>query len=225
MTAHPPVSPRPARGTDEIVAALRDRILDGRLAPGARLIETGLAREFAVGRSRIREAFRVLAGEGHLETLANRGVTVRRYGRRDLLDMGRAREVLESLAARLAAERGLDPAQRYTLRAAQDRMDAAEAAGDLEAYSRGNRAYHATIEAMAGNAHVADLIERVRIPYLGLRLPHLFTVEQLRQSNEGHRFVTYAILAGAPEVAEAAMRSHIRAGNDHFAALPDGAFD
>lgn len=133
--------------------------------------------------------------------------------------------MLESLAARLAAEKPLTDERRTALREAQERMDAAEAAQDLETYSRENRAYHTLIETIADNAHLADLIERVRIPYLGLRLPRIFEIEQMRQSNEGHRFVTYAILAGAQDVAEAAMRSHIRAGNTHTAALPDDVFD
>lgn len=218
-------TPDPAQSTEDIVSTLKSRIFAGRLSPGTRLIETELAEEFMVGRGRIREAFRVLVGEGHLESVANRGVCVRRYSRGELLDMGRAREVLESLAARLAAERTLSPDEREALRASQDRMDAAEAAQDLETYSRENRAYHTMIETFAENAHVADLIERVRVPYLGLRLPRLFTIDQLRSSNEGHRFITYAILAGAPDVAEAAMRSHVRAGNAHTAALPDDVFD
>ena len=222
QTADPPGA---APSTEDITTALKARIFSGALRPGVRLIETELAEEYGVGRGRIREAFRILVGEGHLVSHANRGVLVRRYGRAELLDMGRAREVLESLAARLAAERTLTEDQRDALRAVQDRMDAAETAQDLETYSRENRTYHTLIETLADNAHVADLIERVRVPYLGLRLPQLFALEQLRQSNEGHRFVTYAILAGAPDVAEAAMRSHIRSGNAHTAALPDEIFD
>ncbi|SMH38949.1 GntR family transcriptional regulator [Maritimibacter sp. HL-12] len=218
-------TPHPSNTTEDIVATLKSRIFSGELRPGTRLIETELSKAFDVGRGRIREAFRVLVGEGHLESLANRGVAVRRYTRAELLDMGRVREVLESLAARLAAEKPLTDERRTALREAQERMDAAEAAQDLETYSRENRAYHTLIETIADNAHLADLIERVRIPYLGLRLPRIFEIEQMRQSNEGHRFVTYAILAGAQDVAEAAMRSHIRAGNTHTAALPDDVFD
>lgn len=218
-------APETVRTTADIVATLKARIFSGALRPGARLIETDLAEELEVGRGRIREAFRVLVGEGHLESLANRGVLVRRYTRAELLDMGRAREVLESLAARLAAERTLSEDQRAALRDAQDRMDRAEAAADMETYSHANRDYHTLIERLADNSHVADLIERVRIPYLGLRLPRLFAVDQMRQSNEGHRFITYAILAGVPDVAEAAMRSHVRAGNAHMAALPDDVFE
>ena len=216
---------RSSNRTDDIVASLKARIFSGALPPGSRLIETDLAEEFGTGRGRIREAFRVLVGEGHLVSPPNRGVLVRRYSRTELLKMGRAREALESLAARLAAERDLTDAQRAELRAIQDRMDAAEAAQDLEAYSRDNRTYHTLIETLADNTHVADLIERVRIPYLGLRLPRLFAIDQLHQSNEGHRFVTYAILAGVPDVAEAAMRSHVRAGNAHMAGLPDEVFE
>lgn len=214
----------PRTQTRDIVDALKARIFSGELRPGTRLIETELARDFDVGRGPVREAFRVLVGEGHLQSHAHRGVLVRRYTREELLEMGCAREVLESLAARLAAEKTLTEEERSALRASQDRMNVAEAEQDLDTYSRENRNYHTLIETIADNAHVADLIERVRVPYLGLRLPQLFAVDQLRQSNEGHRLVTYAILAGAADVAEAAMRSHIRAGNAHTAQLPDELF-
>ena len=208
----------------QIAAALKARLIAGALRPGQRLTEMDLAEEFGVGRSRIRETFRLLVGEGHLEFVANRGVLVRRYGKAELLEMGRAREVLESLAARLAAERPLSEAQRAELEAAQARMDAAEAAVDLPGYYTANRAYHTLIEGFAGNRHVAALIERVRTPLLGLGLPRGETEASIRRSNQGHRFITFAILAQAPEVAEAAMRAHVREGNDHIASLPDSAF-
>jgi len=77
---------------------------------------------------------------------------VRRYSKAELLDMGRAREALEGLMARLAAEKPLLPEARAELQAAQDALDAAEATRDFARYHIENRRYHGLIETMGGPA-------------------------------------------------------------------------
>ena len=206
--------------SEGIAAAIRARILDATLGAGQRLTEMDCAAEYDVGRGRVREAFRILVGEGYLEFLANRGVRVRHYSRTEILDMGRAREVIEGLAARLAAERPLVTGDRDRLSALQSRMDEAEAGKDHQAYAELNRAYHGLIAALAQNAYVADVLERVRIPAVRLQLPDSFAADALTSSNADHRVVTAAILNANGDAAEAAMRAHIRAGNAHIAGLP-----
>lgn len=210
--------------TEALAHELKQRILRGSYGFGQRLIEMDLAAEFDVGRGRVREAFRLLVGEGYLEFVANRGVLVRRYSRAEMIAMGRIREVLEGLAARMAAERTLTPGEQAALRDAQDRMDRAEAAGDLSAFNDGNRVYHQLIERLGGNDVLAGFIDRVRIPLVRLQLPRSFAVDSVARSNLDHRTITMAILSGAPDAAEAAMRAHVRAGNAHIASLPEDAF-
>jgi DNA-binding GntR family transcriptional regulator len=211
--------------SESIAQMLKSRILAGSYDFGQRLIEMDLAKEFSVGRGRIREAFRTLVGEGYLEFVANRGVLVRRYSREELLAMGRAREVLEGLAARLAAESKLSEENREVLSSLQQRLNHAEATQDLLGFARENRAYHRLIEQLAGNDHVTDFIERVRIPVVRLQLPPSFAADSMERSNRDHRTITVAILSGSPDAAEAAMRAHVRAGNDHIASLPDEVFE
>ena len=211
--------------SEGIAQALKGRILAGQYDFGQRLIEMDLSEEFSVGRGRIREAFRTLVGEGYLEFVTNRGVFVRRYSRDEMLAMGRAREVLEGLAARLAAEGDLDDAQKEALSSLQDRLNEAEAAQDLSAFARENKAYHRLIQQLAGNAHVTDFVERVRIPVARQQLPPSFASDSMARSNRDHRVITMAILSGLADAAEAAMRAHVRAGNDHIASLPDGVFE
>ena len=216
--------PAKAMPTEALVAELKRRILQGDYAFGQRLIEMDLAAEFDVGRGRVREAFRMLVGEGYLEFVANRGVLVRRYSRAEMIAIGRVREVLEGLAARLAAEGGLDADQRAALQEAQARMDKVESDGDLDAFNVENRAYHRLIQTLAGNDLVATFIARVRIPLVRLQLPRSFAADSMARSNLDHRTITMAILSGAPDAAEAAMRAHVRAGNAHIASLSDAAF-
>lgn len=221
-SAQPPQ--RAPQSSEDLAGALKSRVLSGAYEPGQRLIEMDLAAEFDVGRGRVREAFRILVGEGYLQFVANRGVLVRRYSRAEMIAMGRTREVLEGLAARLAAERELSADERADLNAAQARMDRAEAAGDLEDFYAGNRAYHRLIDALAKNELATALIDRARIALVRLQLPASFAADAVTRSNLDHRAITMAILTGSPDAAEAAMRAHVRAGNAHIAALPDAVF-
>ena len=207
-----------------IAEGIKARIHRGSFAPGQRLIEVDLAEEFAVGRGRIREVLKTLVGEGYLEFKENRGVYVRRFSRQEILAMGRVREVLEGLAARLAAERELSPGQRQRLKDHQSRLDAAAARHDVEAYNSENFAYHSTICDLAGNQHIVEFLYRVRLPLFRLQLPSSFTSQSMGNSNRDHQVITASILAGNGDAAEAAMRAHVRAGNAHVASLDEGYF-
>ncbi|WP_196259665.1 GntR family transcriptional regulator [Pelagibacterium limicola] len=207
-----------------IAQGIKTRIHRGGYAPGQRLIEVDLAEEFSVGRGRIREVFKTLVGEGYLEFIANRGVYVRRFTRGEILDMGRVREVLEGLSARLAAEMELGPDQRDLLRAHQGRLDDAEAANDVDRYNTENFEYHATICRIAGNRHVEESLSRVRLPLYRLQLPRSFSNDSMASSNRDHQVITSCILAGKPDAAEAAMRAHVRAGNQHVLRLAEEHF-
>ena len=207
------------QSSEGIAQHLKTRILAGEFRPGQRLTEMDLAAEYGAGRGRVREAFRILVGQGFLEFVANRGVLIRRYDREEFLSMGRAREVLEGLAARLAAERALNAEERAELSALQDRMDGSSAARDLDAFSVENREFHALIARLAGNEHIIAFLERVNIPLARLQLPVSFAADSIERSNLDHRTITMAILSGSPAAAEAAMRAHVQAGNRHIASL------
>jgi GntR family transcriptional regulator of vanillate catabolism len=210
--------------TSVIAEQIKSRIHSGAYAPGQRLIEVDLADEYDAGRGRIREVLKTLVGQGYLEFIANRGVYVRRFTRAEILEMGRVREVLEGLSARLAAETQLSAEQRTALMTHQQRLDAAEAAHDIDSYNNENFAYHATICAIAGNRHVDEFLHRVRLPLYRLQLPRNFSSDSMTASNRGHQVITAAILAGNPDAAEAAMRSHVREGNAHVLRLSEDHF-
>ena len=100
MQNKPPHS-RPARVG--IANALRSDILDGKLAPGARLIELQLAEVHGVSRASIRAAIGELVKEGLVDHEANRGATVRRVAIEEAIQITEVRALLESLIAGRAA--------------------------------------------------------------------------------------------------------------------------
>src|SRR5690606_14547851 len=82
---------------------IRQKILDGFLSPGQRLIEAELMTELDVGRSTIREAYLKLDSEGFVELRHQRGAVFKKMTRRDMAELFAIRERLEAMAAGLAA--------------------------------------------------------------------------------------------------------------------------
>jgi GntR family transcriptional regulator, trigonelline degradation regulator len=94
-----------------VVEALRDSIVHGRLAPGARLIERELIERMGVSRTVLREALRQLEAEGLIDVVANKGAVVRTLSLAEAQDLYAIRAVLEGLAARLFTDRASDEAR------------------------------------------------------------------------------------------------------------------
>ena len=93
---------------DRVYDTLRQGILDGTYAQGARLGEADLADALGVSRTPVREALRRLGSEGLLATLPNKGARVRTWTAGELGDIFDLRALLEGHAAARAATRVTD---------------------------------------------------------------------------------------------------------------------
>ncbi len=94
--------------SDQVKDHLLQAILDGRYPPGARIVETRVARDLGTSQAPVREALRDLEALGVVEISAFRGARVRRPSAAELLEAFVVRAELESLAARLAIPRLVD---------------------------------------------------------------------------------------------------------------------
>src|SRR3954462_14225920 len=95
---------------DEVVMRLRDMLVEGALPPGARVPERELCAAFGISRTPLREALKVLAAEGHVTLLPNRGARATKLTLKDVHDLFELCAGLESLAGELACERIDKPA-------------------------------------------------------------------------------------------------------------------
>ncbi|MBN9489126.1 MAG: GntR family transcriptional regulator [Alphaproteobacteria bacterium] len=129
---------------------LRTLIIEGELAPGARLNERELSERLGVSRTPLREAFRMLAADGLLVQLPNRGAQVVALSTDDVRHAFEVMASLEGLSGELAAARVTDH-DFVELRALQTEMEQAHSRHDLPSYYRVNRAIHDRINAIAGN--------------------------------------------------------------------------
>src|SRR5262252_61898 len=126
---------------DEVASRVRDMIIEGALAPGARIYEEQLAKTLGVSRTPMREALKTLASEGLIELAAARGALVKRFSPKDVRDMLDVLAVLESFAARLACKEASDE-QIAELRALHDRMAAFFKAKNRLEYYKLNQDFH-----------------------------------------------------------------------------------
>jgi DNA-binding GntR family transcriptional regulator len=141
---------------DEVVEELRDRIVEGDLAGGARLVERDLSTELQVSRVTIREALQQLASEGLLVLLPRRGAQVTSVDEHDLRNMQEVRACLEVLAARAAAERR-DPEGLRRLQLCLQQAQDALAAADDRAATYANVAFHEEVVRCADNELLSSI--------------------------------------------------------------------
>ena len=189
------------------INTLRDAIREGRLAPGQRLVVADLTSMLRVSNGPVREAIRRLTGEGLVEIVPHRGAAVRIFDSTDLREIFDIREVLESLAARLAAERAEAAGQHADLQAMI--ADMRRVLEDGGAYIAHNRAFHELIYALAGNARLSEQAGQMTLPLYRWQFHTLMDPAYARVSASEHEEIAAAILAGDGARAERAMRNHI----------------
>jgi DNA-binding GntR family transcriptional regulator len=187
---------------------LADEIVRGVLQPGTALDETELARRFAVSRTPVREAIRLLAASGLVETTAHRAAFVARPTAAQLTGMFEVMAELEALCAGLAAER-MTGADRRELEEAHEELRALIHAGDPQRYHEINEAFHGVVYMGAHNDHLAELTLATRVRVSPYRRAQFRNLGRLAKSHVEHDRVVVAILRGDRDSAAAAMRAHI----------------
>ena len=195
-----------------LARVLKQRIKLGAIAPGQRLVEADLMRETGASRGRVREAIKALATEGLIVIEEYRGAFVKKFTPEEVFQIGQARENLESFAARLIAERKLEPKLREELKEIQKGLNEAAAAMRFEEYTQFNEKLHTFIYENCGNKFVADFLERLRVPVFRLQHQAMYRDPMILKGNAEHESIVNAILAGDGDLAEALMRSHVRKG-------------
>ena len=140
-----------------VVDALRTAIIEGRLAPGARLTERELIEMTGVSRTVIREALRQLESEGVIETIPNKGPIVRKLTLAEAKDLYLIRSVLEGLAARMfVANAG--PGDVTELGTAADETFAAYREGDPDAILAAKNRFYDILFHGAGSETLSSMI-------------------------------------------------------------------
>jgi DNA-binding GntR family transcriptional regulator len=153
---------------DEILTRLRDHIVEGNIPDGGRIPERQLCEMLGISRTPLREALKVLAAEGLIELLPNRGARVRQLSERDLDELFDVMGGLEGLAGRLACE-NISEAEIAEIERLHYEMYGFYLHRDMHGYFRVNQLIHQKIVEASRNAtlrtayaNFAGRIRRVR---------------------------------------------------------------
>ena len=180
---------------NDLVAALQEEIVLGRLAPGTRLVEEELTERFHTKRHVLREAFVELERFGLIERRRNRGASVRQLTPDDVAQIYAVREILERAASgqiRFPLER-----KRYqAIESAQRRHDAAVEAGDAKAVFRANFEFHEALFAACGNPYLAAAIDDFRKKTHVVWSYAIIKPEYFRNAQREHRAMLKALREG-----------------------------
>jgi len=192
---------------EEIREQLIEDILNGRLAPGARIVETRIAQQFGVSQGPVREALRDLELFGFVVSSPFRGTQVRKISTEELLEIYPIRAALEGVAARAAAGR-IDQATLDHLEELIGVMREAAARDDPRAEADADHNFHHAIVKASGNRMVEHVWQTMRLS-ITTCLTHSITHRSLHEIAERHVAVLEALRSGDPDRAEAAVRRHI----------------
>ena len=193
---------------EKLASAIADGILSGALKPGLRLDEARLAQQHGVSRTPVREALRQLTTSGLIDMRPRKGAIVSKATPEQVESLFVAMAEMEATCARLAAM-SMTPIERRRLQAQHDQMAAFAVAGETEAYSNANVAFHSAIYAGAHNEPLAEFARSLRRRVGPFRRAQFQLTGRLTRSNREHDAVVRAILGGDSEGAHKAMLHHV----------------
>ena len=188
--------------------ALREAIVRGEIAPNARLIESDISSTFDMSRGAVRTALIRLEQEGLVVREPHRGARVRRSPTRRRSRSSRPAPCSKGLAVRLAAER-IDDAGRERLRACLARQRELLEADDLLGASDANAILHATLLELSGHGTAVRLIDALNSQTVRYQYRTILIPGRSAASVAEHAAIVEAVVAGRPEEAESAMRTHL----------------
>ena len=158
----------PAALHAQVAHRLRQMLVENRILPGAKLNERELSEVLKVSRTPLREAIKMLAAEGLVELLPNRGAIAVELTEADVLNTFEVMAGLEAQSGELAAERVTD-AELVEIKAMHFEMLAAYTRRDLPTYYRLNAAIHSAINAAAKNPVLSTTYRQVNARLQALR--------------------------------------------------------
>jgi DNA-binding GntR family transcriptional regulator len=193
-----------------IVERLEGQIISGALKPGERLVEQKLCERYAVSRSPLREAFRVLENQGFLASRARRGVTVAGTTLKEAVDIYTIRANLESLATYLAVKRR-DPELIRRLKELHVMMERVVEEGDVATYYRLNTEFHETLVNACGNERLIQMLTMFAKHTARYRKEVMSIPGKMADSLEKHATLIRSVESGDAEGAERLRKNDILA--------------
>ncbi|HQT94359.1 MAG: GntR family transcriptional regulator [Acidobacteria bacterium 21-70-11] len=202
---------------------LRSEILEGRIKPGEWLRQERLALEQGVSQTPVREALKLLAGEGLVEHVPYRGIRVVEFSVEDVEDLYTCRAFIEGMAARYAAATITDT-EIAELTRLYERMVRCKTPDDIVEYRELNRLFHSGIFGASGRSYLVRTLAQLWAAFptmLWSNVPRVArdsVPDRDAPDIEEHTAILDALRAHDPDAAERAVRRHIEAAGGSLVA-------
>jgi DNA-binding GntR family transcriptional regulator len=200
-----------------VYQSLKDSILEGRLAPGQRLIIDDLAKEFGLSIIPVREALQLLQAERLVTIRPHAGASVSPITRESIEEVFAILEAMESITVRQIA-RHRPPGLEATLKSLLAKMDALEKRHSLEAWSALNMEFHLAMSSATAMPWVQEITirtlsnwDRIRRHFFREGDAHPFATAQ-----KEHHAIFRAIRKGDADQAEKLIRQHNHKAYRHY---------
>ena len=200
--------PTISRGTlsQQAYEWLRHQILVGQIVQGERISESAVAQTLGVSATPVREAIRLLAGDGLVDYNGRKGASVIRPTEQEIRHCFAVRASLETLAVREANERltpeDVQELERLAHATSGDGHD------EKEAFFQGDRAFHSFIVRKADNTWLSQFLEKLTDFLTIVRQP-LYRATSIGRTNAEHLEVARALAEGDAERADRLLAEHI----------------
>jgi DNA-binding GntR family transcriptional regulator len=194
---------------DTIVDRVRAMVYDGELKPGEKVPERMLCETLGISRTPLREALKVLASEGVLELLPNRGARVAKLTAEDVDEMFPVMGALEALAGELAAANATE-ADLAELRALHYQMALHHTRGERTEYFQINQKIHEKLMAAAGNGLLVAMYEGLAGRIRRARYISSITSGRWKEAMAEHEEILAALDARDGARLAAVLKDHLR---------------
>ena len=204
----------------EVAERLRQRIFAHELLPGTWVDEQKLAEQYGISRTPLREALKVLASEGLVILKPRRGCYVTEISPQDLDDIFPLIALLEGRCAAEAVAK-MTPSDLEQLTAIHERLELSAREERIADFFEANQEFHKTIQELANNRWLLQVIQDLRKVLKLSRLHSLSLEGRLQQSLEEHRTILVALKAGDAARVEKAMHDHLLSGREALARMQE----
>jgi DNA-binding GntR family transcriptional regulator len=193
---------------EQVAQRVRQMLVEGHIAPGAKLKERELTEVLRVSRTPLREAIKMLAAEGLVELLPNRGAIAVALSDADVRNTFEVMAGLEALSGELAAERITD-SELAEIKAMQFEMMAAYTRRDLSGYYRLNAMIHSAINAAAKNPVLTATYNQVNARLQALRFRSNQNGDKWKRAVKEHEKMIEALAARDSAAMRALLLAHM----------------
>ncbi|MET7696529.1 GntR family transcriptional regulator [Streptomyces sp. NPDC005485] len=206
--ALPPLGGKKPSYRERVADALRAALIAGELRPGEIHSAPGLAARFGVSATPVREAMLDLAKEGLVDTVPNKGFRVTAVSEQQLDEYTHIRSLIE-IPTTVGLAATADPDALEALRPVAEEIVTSAAAGDLIAYVEADLRFHLGLLALAGNAHLVDVVRDLRRRSRLYGLTALVAQGRLEASAQEHLELLDALLARDEDAVREVMARHL----------------